>query len=191
MSAEAFTAICELCQLFKNMYNVALYNVRQYFFAERKRLTYESNYHVCKGDENYRLLNTDITQQIMKVVNRSFQSFFRLLKAVKSGSFSWKVQIPKYLPKNGYFVLILPRIDVKEDGYFKVPMSKEFEKYFGVVRLQFPNRLKDKTIKEVRIHPRYNARFFEVEYVYKQSCEQKAVDANIALGIDFGVDNII
>jgi hypothetical protein len=51
------------------------------------------------------------------------------------------------LHKEGYFVLILPRIDVKEDGYFKVPMSKTFEKQFGTIRLQFPERLKDKTSK--------------------------------------------
>lgn len=45
LSAREFTALKELCRLSKNMYNVALYNVRQYFFAERKRLTYESNYY--------------------------------------------------------------------------------------------------------------------------------------------------
>jgi hypothetical protein len=71
------------------MYNVALYNVRQYFFAERKRLTYESNYHVCKENENYKLLNTDIAQQTMKVVDRSFNPF-GLLKAVKVGAYTQK-----------------------------------------------------------------------------------------------------
>ena len=126
----------------------------------------------------------------MKVVDRSFQSFFGLKRAVKLGTYNQKVQIPKYLPKDGYFVLILPRIDVKEDGYFRVPMSKEFASQFGTVRLPFPDRLKDKVIKEVRIHPKYNARFFEVEYVYKQEIEPKLVDPNIALAIDFGVDNL-
>lgn len=187
---EEFNALRELCRLSKNMYNVALYNVRQYFFVERKRLTYESNYHACKSNENYQLLNTDIAQQTMKVVDRSFQSFFGLLRAVKLGNYNQKAQIPKYLPIDGYFVLILPRIDVKEDGYFRVPMSKTFAGQFGAVRLPFPDRLKGKEIKEVRIHPKYNARFFEVEYVYKQEVEPKPVDTNIALAIDFGVDNL-
>lgn len=39
LSTQEFTALQEFCRLSKNMYNVALYNVRQYFFAERKRLT--------------------------------------------------------------------------------------------------------------------------------------------------------
>jgi len=190
LTTQEFAALRELCRLSKNMYNVALYNVRQYFFAERKRLTYESNYHVCKENENYKLLNTDIAQQTMKVVDRSFQSFFGLLKAVKVGAYTQKVQIPKYLHKEGYFVLILPRIDVKEDGYFKVPMSKTFEKQFGTIRLQFPERLKDKNVKEVRIHPKFNARFFEIEFVYKEALETKPVNPDIALAIDLGVDNL-
>lgn len=190
LSKGEFTALEELCRLSKNMYNVALYNVRQYFFTERKRLTYESNYHLSKENENYKLLNTDIAQQTMKVVDRSFQSFFGLLRVAKLGSYNRHVQIPKYLPKDGYFVLILPRIDVKEDGYFRVPMSKAFVSQFGTVRLPFPDRLKGKDIKEVRIHPKYNARFFEVEYVYKQETSPKPVDPDIALAIDFGVDNL-
>lgn len=179
----------ELCRLSKNMYNVALYNVRQYFFAERKRLPYESNYHLSKENENYKLLNTDIAQQTMKVVDRSFKSFTKLLPALKTGMYN-QVQLPRYLPKDGYFVLILPRIDVKEDGYFKVPMSKAFASQFGTIRLQLPRRLKDKEIKEVRIHPKYKARFFEIEYVYKQEPQPTKVDPTIALAIDFGVNNL-
>lgn len=145
---------------------------------------------MSKENENYKLLNTDIAQQTMKVVDRSFKSFISLLQVVKLGTYNQKVQIPKYLPKDGYFVLILPRIEVKEDGYFKVPMSKAFQSQFGTVRLRLPERLLGKEIKEVRIHPKYKARFFEIEYVYKQEPEPKPVDPNIALAIDFGVDNL-
>jgi hypothetical protein len=37
-----FLALRELCRLSKNLYNVGLYTVRQYFFEERKHLRYES-----------------------------------------------------------------------------------------------------------------------------------------------------
>ena len=43
----------ELCPLNKNLFNVGLYNVQQYFFQERKYLSYESNYHLSKSNENY------------------------------------------------------------------------------------------------------------------------------------------
>ena len=66
LSKQEFEALKALTRLSKNLFNVALYEARQYFFAERKRLSYESNYHICKSNENYRLLNTYIAQQTMK-----------------------------------------------------------------------------------------------------------------------------
>ena len=85
LNKQEFNALLALCRLSKNLFNVALFECRQYFFNERKRLTYESNYHLCKSNENYRLLNTDIAQQTMKVVDRSMRSFLGLLKAISVG----------------------------------------------------------------------------------------------------------
>jgi len=131
------------------LFNVALYEARQYFFSQRKRLTYESNYHICKSNENYQLLNTDIAQQTMKVVDRSMRSFLGLFKAISIGRCDQRPRLPNYLPKEGYFPLIIPRIRLK-DGYFAVPMSREFKKEYGEVKIQLPERLFDKEISEVR-----------------------------------------
>jgi IS605 OrfB family transposase len=152
-------------------------------------LRYESAYHLCKGNENYQLLNTDIAQQTLKVVDRTFRSFYGLIKAVKSSVFQQKVRLPHYLPKDGYFALIIPRIKVK-DGKFKIPMSNAFKRQFGEVTIDFPSRLNAKTIKEVRIHPKYDARFFEVEYVSESEIETVATVKDSALAIDLGLDNL-
>ena len=45
LSKQEFNTLSALSRLSKNLYNVELYEARQYFFAQRKRLTYESNYH--------------------------------------------------------------------------------------------------------------------------------------------------
>ena len=66
LSKAEYTALQSLCRLSKNLYNVGLYTVRQYYFQEHKHLRYESAYHLCKDNENYRLLNTDIAQQTLK-----------------------------------------------------------------------------------------------------------------------------
>ena len=168
---------------------MALYECRQYFFAERKRLTYESNYHLCKSNENYQLLNTDIAQQTMKVVDRSMRSFLGLLKAISIGRCEPKPRMPKYLNKEGYFPLIIPRIRLK-DGMFNIPMSREFKKEYGEVKIQLPERLKDKKIKEVRIHPKYSARWFEIEYIYEDEKIETSVDFNKAIALDLRVDNL-
>ncbi|MBW4576130.1 MAG: transposase [Aphanothece sp. CMT-3BRIN-NPC111] len=189
LSKQEFNALAALCRLSKNLFNVALYECRQYFFTERKRLTYESNYHICKSNENYRLLNTDIAQQTMKIVDRSMRSFVGLIKAISIGRCDQKLQLPKYLPKDGYFPLVIPRIKVR-DSVFNIPMSLEFKKDYGEVKIQLPERLKDKKIKEVRIHPKYSARWFEIEYVYEDEKVETSVEKEKAIAIDLGVDNL-
>ncbi len=171
------------------MYNVGLYNVRQFYFAEKQYLRYESNYHQCKTNENYQLLNTDIAQQTLKVVSRSFQSFFKLIQVAKSGLYRFEqIRLPRYLPRSGYFPLIMPRVKVK-DGFFNVPMSRAFKKEYGAVKIPFPERLKDKELKEVRIIPKYNARFFEVEFIVIEDA-QKPQKTDNSLAIDLGLDNL-
>ncbi|MBE9217042.1 transposase [Plectonema cf. radiosum LEGE 06105] len=189
LNKSEFVALRELCRLSKNLYNVGLYTVRQYFFQERKHLRYESAYHLCKTSENYKFLNTDIAQQTLKVVDRTFKSFYGLISAVKNGSYQQKVKLPNYLPINGYFLLIIPRIVVK-DGKFRVPMSNAFRKQFGEVWIPFPKRLNINQIKEVRIHPKYNARYFEVEFISEVEPEPIEVKTDSAISIDLGVDNL-
>jgi IS605 OrfB family transposase len=112
-----------------------------------------------------------------------------LLKAISVGRCDQKPQLPKYLPKEGYFPLIIPRIKVK-DGMFQIPMSRQFKEEYGEVKIQLPERLKDKTIKEVRIHPKYSARWFEIEYIYEDEKIETLVDSEKAIAIDLGVDNL-
>jgi len=179
-----------MCRLSKNLYNVGLYSVRQFFFAEKAFLRYESNYHQCKTNENYQLLNTDIAQQTLKVVDRSFRSFFNLIKKAKSGNYQFnKISLPHYLKKEGYFSLIIPRIKVK-DGFFKVPMSREFKAKYGEVSIPFPDRLLDKSLKEVRIHPKYDCQFFEVELITEEEPQIVEFKTNNAMSIDLGLNNL-
>lgn len=58
-------------------------------------------------------------------------------------------------------------VNIKE-GYWFIPMAPAFKKEYGRVRLPFPKRLEGKKLKEVRINYKYDARFFEVEYIIEQ-----------------------
>ena len=190
LSVREYETLRTLCRLSKNLYNEALYSVRQYFFAEHKYLSYESNYHVCKVSENYKALGTEIAQQTMKVVDRCFKSFFALINKAKSGSYQFSmINIPHYLDKEGWFSLIIPRITIK-NGSFALPMSRDFKKEHGELRFIIPPNIADKEIKEIRIHPRNNARFFEIEYIYLQPKVKADVDREKFLGVDLGLDNL-
>lgn len=190
LSAREFQSLRALCRLSKNMFNVGLYETRQHFFNEREHLRYESIYHRAKENENYKLLQTDVAQQTLKIVDRSFQSFFGLWLKKQEGVYFQQLNLPYYLPKEGYFLLVFTRIKVK-DGYWFVPMSPAFKKEYGRVKIPFPKRLEGKKLKEVRIHPRYDARFFEVEYIVQEEPEiVTLVDPDRALAIDLGLDNL-
>ena len=188
-------ALKQMCHLSKNMFNVGLYNVRQYFFQERKYLRYEGNYHYAKENENYKELPTDIAQQTLKVVDRSFRSFFKLLQLKQAGGYQVKVNIPGYLPKDGHFLLtipIRPRDWAKlpgKDWVFNIPMSRPFRRQWGVVPITIPERLRDKVVKEIRILPKLGARYFDVSYVYEAEEEVQVEQTGEMLGIDLGLDN--
>ena len=167
LSKDEYAMLAEMCRYANNMYNVALYNIRQYYFHEKKFLTYESNYHECKTNENYKLLQAGVAQQILKVVDRSFKSFFNLEKKAKSGEYRFQdIKIPHYREKGGMFILVLSTnaINIK-DGFLKVPMSRAFSKLHcgRTIKIPFPERLSGKKIKEVRILPVFNGRYFKIQ----------------------------
>ena len=194
LSKEEYSILRETCQYSNNLYNVALYNIRQYYFQYKKFLKYEENYHVCKENENYGLLQAGVSQQTLKVADRSFKSFFNLIKKAKSGEYRFKdIKMPRYREKGGMFNLILSTnaINIK-NGFLTVPMSRKFSKLHGgrQVKIPFPERLENKTIKEVRICPIYHGRYFKIQYCYLQEEEPQDVSVDNVLAIDIGLENL-
>ena len=66
LSKEDYRSIKELCHIAKNLTNQAIYNIRQHYFAEGKYLNYGKNYALLKSSDNYRTLNSNMAQQILK-----------------------------------------------------------------------------------------------------------------------------
>ena len=69
LSKEEYLTIKELCHVAKNLTNEAIYNVRQYYFTEGEFLKYEKNYTLLKNSLNYKALNSNMAQQILKEVD--------------------------------------------------------------------------------------------------------------------------
>ena len=131
------------------------------------------------------------------MVDQNFKSFFALLKKKKQNNNKNKINIPKYLDKEGYFKICdvedAKHIHKKDDklccsktkglselvSHWTVPMSKEFLKG-GImlfdssivqphnrIRIKLPNILKDKNIKQIWIIPKNKGNYFEIQYVYE------------------------
>src|SRR5699024_2194833 len=134
-----------LCRTAKNLANQGIYNVRQHYFQERKYLNYEKNYVLLKGSENYRILNSNMAQQILKSVDGSFQAFFKLRKLASEGKYPLRAaRLPHYLPRDGFYPLIIRMIRINRDHTFVVPMSNGYAKEHGRIAIRLPEPLHDK-----------------------------------------------
>ncbi len=191
LSKEDYQSLRELCHAAKNLANEAIYNVRQYYFAESEFLKYEKNYVLLKNSPNYKKLNSNMAQQILKEVDGSFKSFFGLLKLARQGKYSIRdCKLPHYLPKDGYATLVIGFIRLSGNKLI-LPFSNSFKKTHKAVEITMPPILLDKTIKEIRIIPKANARFFEIQYIYEAECIQRNLNQNNVLALDPGVNNLV
>jgi len=194
LTKEEYNILRELCRIAKNLTNQAIYNVRQHYFQEKQYLRYEANYHEIKSCQNYKLLNSNIAQQTLKDVDAMFKSFFSLIKLAKQGKYNFRhIKLPNYLAKNDYSNLAISQIRLRKDNFLTIPFSNAFkQKYEGIKKIQIkiPQVLEDKKIKEIRIIPKFNARFFEIQYTYEIQEEEIKLNINNALAIDLGVNNL-
>lgn len=191
LSKEDYMTIRELCYIAKNLANEAIYNVRQYYFTEGEFLKYEKNYTLLKNSLNYKALNSNMAQQILKEVDGSFKSFFGLLKLVKQKKYAFtSCKLPYYLPKDGYATLIIGFVRLNGNKLI-LPFSNTFKKIHKPVEITIPPILLDKKIKEIRIIPKANARFFEIQYIYEAECVQRNLNTSNALALDLGINNLV
>ena len=191
LSIDEYRNLRELCRTSKNLMNEAIYINRQYFFNEGKYLGYEKTYAILKTSENYRILNSNMAQQSMKVVDGMFASFIALLKLVKKKQYdSRAVRIPHYLPKDGYAPLIIQQFTIRNQ-IFTLPYSKQYGAEHSKISIKVPPILEDRKVKYIKIIPFNNAKFFEIQYTYEAVEVHRELDHQKALAIDFGLNNLM
>ena len=192
LTKEEYNILRELSRIAKNLTNQAIYNIRQHYFQEKQYLRYEANCYEMKSYENYKLLNANIAQQTLKDVDITFKSFFALIKLAKQGKYDFKhIKLPSYLPKNSYSNIAISQIRIK-NSILTIPYSNTFKrkKEVNKIQIKIPKVLEDKKIKQIQIIPKFNARFFEIQYTYEIEEENLKLNANNALAIDLGVNNL-
>ena len=191
LSITEYLILRELCHTAKNLNNEALYNIRQHFFDKGTYLNYESNYRLLKESPHYKTLNSNVAQQILKETDGQFKSFFSLLKLAKEGKYQYKdIHIPHYLPKDGFATLIIGFVRLNGNK-LTIPYSNSYKKTHKPIEITIPPNIADKEVKEIRIIPKCNARFFEVQYTYKVDCISRNLNIDNALALDLGIDNLI
>jgi len=186
------TILKELTSNSKDLYNKALYTIRQHFFSTKEYLPYKEVYKLLKGSEEYKRLPSNASQQTLKQIDNAFKSFFKLLKVKKQGKIE-KVDIPKYLDKKGHYKVIYTKIHLKtmDNNYIRLALPKYIKEKYKVNYLYFkiPKHIVGKEIKEVHILP-YKP-YYKISFVYSDGDRNyNHYTTDDIMAIDLGIDNL-
>lgn len=177
-------AISGQCHYSKNLWNEANYAVRQEFFLTGKWIRYNTLAGNFKTSENYKSLNAQTAQQILKLLDRSWKAFFKSIKeyAKHPEKFLGRPKLPGYKAKDGEFMLVFTNQQVKIDNGCLIFPQK--------LPITVKTRLGDDTkINEARIIPKGTG--YVCEIVYELKSKQLDPNKDRIAGIDFGVRNIV
>ena len=169
-----------LCLLAKNLYNVALYNIRQQYFKDKTYLNYNALDKLLYSNVDYKAIPyRQSAQQILRSVDKTYSSFFKGIKSDKNKG--KKVRLPRYKDK-------------EKGRYVLVYTNQCFRYKNNIIRLKGANGVwyefyTDKeNLQQVRLIPKGN--HIVVEIIYNVEYELKE-DNNRYASIDLGLNNIV
>ena len=171
----------------KNLYNAALYEMRQAFIHEGTYLTYNETDKRMKSHEAYQALPAKVSQQILMLLDKNWKSFKEAREAYEEdpSKFTGRPHLPKYKHKQeGRNILIytVQAISRGKNG-LKQGIIKPSMLPISVKTKQDP-----KHIDQVRIVPRNG--YYVIEVVYTKEPVQANIDPASCVGIDLGVTNL-
>jgi putative transposase len=198
-----FDQLKQLCYISKNLYNEANYLINQELQQTKKWLRYLDLNKLLKSDSiHYRLLKAQTAQQLLKVVDKNWSSYFKTIKDWKQNpdKYRGKPNPPRYKTKTDHFLLIFTNQNSKinaNKNQIILTMSKAFQVRYSnlkeLITIPIP-RQHTRTInfddyQQIRVLPR--KKYFEIEVIYSVAGINTALDTRAYLGIDFGLNNLI
>ena len=175
--------IDNLCFLSKNLYNYANYLIRQSFIFDQVYLGFNQVYHKVKEQPDYQALPRKVSQQVLRVLDKNWQSFFEANKAYQEtpDKFTGKPKLPKYKHKTkGRNLLIYTIQAISKPGLKK-----------GIVKLSGTDitvPTKAKNIAQARIIPQLGQ--YVIEIVYEQAEHHTVTNTDAIAALDIGVNNL-
>lgn len=181
-----------LCVISKNLYNQALYTVKNELRVNNKWLFYKDLNRIMQsvtnldGQVNYRLLKAQVAQQCLMLLDKNIKSYIKSIKRYSKDKCGYNgcPRMPKY--KKDMNLLVYPnQCCTIKDGY--IHLSKELK-----IRIPQYDEYKERLQKfnQVRILPMFNKSFI-IEIVYTVENEiNNTLDSNAYASVDLGVNNL-
>jgi putative transposase len=183
LNDSRYAKIDVACFASKNLYNAALYEIRQSFIHQGIYLNYNKMDLLMKQHETYKALPAKVAQQVLMLLDKNWKAFFEAIKVWNEypEKFQGRPHLPGYKDKSkGRNILVYTSQAISQ---------KEIRK--GIIK---PSQLDIEIISiqpevnQVRIVPRNG--YYVIEVIYEQETEQTDVDKNLYASIDLGINNL-
>ena len=170
--------------LAKNLYNATLYYQRDSFFNKDFKSYYDVNRVFTHSNQrDYRALPSKVSKQVQMLVDKSFKSYFSLVKKKVNGDYSRSVGIPGYLNKTrGRCVVPYPKdaLSLKNEGFVKLSKTS----------IVIETNVAKENIQGARIVPKGN--HFVIEILYKVTSKSlKSDEPRQVAFVDPGFNNLM
>jgi hypothetical protein len=160
----------------KNLYNAALFLIRQSYIFEGRYLTANKIDKLMQLHEAYKALPAKVSQQVLKQLDHDWDSFFKARDAYNEdpAKFTGRPKLPKYKHKTEGRNLLVYTIQALNGGQSK---KRKGALQQGIIKpsgLSIEVRTRQKQINQVRIVPKKG--FYVVEVIYEK--EEKQAELN-------------
>ena len=184
--------LVNLCKASNNLYNQALYLFRHSLKNENKWLWYADMDKLMKAtpnleeEINYKLLKAQVSQQILKVLDRNVKAYCKAIKDFKEQPSKYKAmpQLPSFRKRGSLFNLYYTNQAASiKDG--KIRLAKDL----NIIIPQW-DKYKERiqNFQQVRILP--SGKKLKVEIVYRYEIKDANLDKTRYASIDLGIDNL-
>jgi putative transposase len=187
IDAAAFTS--------KNLYNAALYEMRQAFIHQGMYLSYEEMDKLMQSHEAYKALPAKVSQHVLKQLADAWKAFREAKAAYEEdpSKFTGRPKLPRYKHKTEgrnilvYTLQALSGGQTLNRGQGKGALRQGIIKPSGLP-IEVQTQQDPKTIDQVRIVPRNG--HYVVEVIYSKEPVQVQGDPSFCVAIDLGVTNL-
>lgn len=169
----------------KNLYNLALYEMRQAYIHEHQYLSRAEVYQRVKQSDAYKALPRKVSVDILRQLDKAWRAFREARKAWREHPelFTGRPNIPKYKHKTkGRFLLIYDKQAISLKALKRGMLAP------SGLGIEVPTKQPATAIRQARIVPRNG--YYIVEVVYLKSPKQADVNPSYYAGIDIGTNNL-
>jgi len=181
-----YSVIDEAAFKSKNLYNAALYEMRQAFIHRGLHLSYQEMDKRLQPHEAYKALPAKVAQHVLKQVADAWKAFREAKASYEEdpSRFTGRPKLPKYKHKTEGRSILIYTIQALQGGQSK----KGIQGKIKPSGLPITIKTQQTAINQVRIIPRSG--YYVVEVVYSKKPVQAHVDPSFCVAIDLGVTNL-